>query len=565
MFQRSVQLRDCLLRHVKLVLAGLCVLAVTACRESLEPTPADTADVVTHGNRPQALVAAGDRDGEQLFRSLAKVAPSSAGFYYDGAGTIIVKVKDARDDGASTAFIRELISRHPGLNPGGGKLLQGIRIERAEFTFDELSAARDEVSDRLLGKVLGVFSVDLDERNNRISVATEGGHAAATSKASSVLALTAINPRLIRFESKQGSGYRPDFAPPTTLQSSSTDPLAGGLQIFRYGTSYACTLGFVAQRDGVLGFVTASHCTSDFYWMDYSQFAQTQPSPIIGTEAADAPAYWCGLIKCRGADAAFIASSLQLPMAIGKILRPISTGSITVDSARPYFTAIYYQDDVLLGQIVDKVGRTTGWTSGYVNYTCVDFYLVEGGTPYIVRCAAQGTYPADAGDSGAPIFIRVPGHPAIQGSELPGAPFWTDEFVSLVGTHSGRAFGEKYFSKLGRIKSDLGGSWTVTAPVPPLPVAPLSVFISGPVDVVSSPSCHLRYVAYATGGAWNTYSYTWTTDGTVLSQDGREMLLAFPSAGAHVLTVTVSDANGSTVGHSLDIIAGPSGMECQTI
>ncbi|MHB1312243.1 MAG: hypothetical protein ACYC3L_09520, partial [Gemmatimonadaceae bacterium] len=346
--------------------------------------------------------------------------------------------------------------------------------------------------------------------------------------------------------------------------SPSTDPLAGGLQIVRYGTTDGCTLGFVAQRNGVLGFVTASHCTSDFYGMDYSQFTQTPPSPIIGQESVDPASYQCGLIQCRGSDAAFIASSLQLPMTVGKILRTIP-GSITVDTARPYFTAIYYQDDVLLGQIVDKVGVTTGWTSGYVSYTCADFLVFEAGIPYIVRCAAEGTYPADKGDSGAPIFVRVPGHPQIQGSELFGAPFWTDEFVSLVGTHSGRAFGEKYFSKLGRIKSDMGGSWTVTAPVPPLPAAPLRVFISGPIDVLSSPSCHLRYVAYATGGAWNTYSYTFTTDGTVLSQDGREILLAFPSAGAHYLTVTVSDADASTVGESLDIIAGPSGMDCQTI
>lgn len=565
MFQRSVRSRVRHVRTMRPVLVGLCAFAIAACRDSLEPTPADEASqVASNTNRRGTLVVAADRDGEQLFRALAKVAPSSAGFYYDDGGTIIVRVKDPGDDLASTSFISELLNRNPGLSPGGGRRYLGIRVERAEYSFVELSAVRDEVSDELLGKVAGVFSVDLDERNNRIAVATEASDAAASSKASRVLALKAIDPRLIRFEAKQGSPFRTDFAAPTTLQSPSTDPLAGGLQIVRYGTSTGCTLGFVAQRNSVLGFVTASHCTSDFLWVDYSQFTQTPPSPIIGTETVDAPAYWCGAIKCRGSDAAFIESSLQLPMTVGKILRTTSTGSINVDLARPYFTAIYYQDDVLLGQIVDKVGITTGWTTGYVNYTCVDFYLWEGGIPYVVRCAAEGTYPADKGDSGAPIFVRVPGHPAIQGSELPGTPFWTDEFVALVGTHSGRAFGEKYFSKLGRIKSDLGGSWTVTAPVPPPPAAPLSVFIHGPVDVLSSPSCNLRYVAYATGGAWNTYSYAFTTDGTVNWEDGREVLLAFPSAGTHYLTVTVTDGNASTVVQTLEIVAGPSGMECQT-
>ncbi len=182
-----------------------------------------------------------------------------------------------------------------------------------------------------------------------------------------------------------------------------------------------------------------------------------------------------------------------------------------------------------------------------------------------IRCGAQGGYNANGGDSGAPIFIRVPGHPQIQGSELPGAPFWTDEFVSLVGIHSARAFGEHFFSKLGRIKSDLGGSWVVTAPVPPLPPAPLSVYITGATDVLSSPSCHLPYVANATGGLWNTYSYSFTTDGTVLTQSDRELILAFPTAGSHNVNVTVTDANGATATHFLELVAAPSGMDCNTI
>lgn len=254
-------------------------------------------------------------------------------------------------------------------------------------------------------------------------------------------------------------------------------------------------------------------------------------------------------------------------MYVGRILRTVSQGSglKDVNQSRPYFTAIYSQDDVILGQQVDMIGITSGWTTGSVYNTCIDQLMNRELVMYQIRCAAQGGYNANSGDSGAPIFIRVPGHPEIQGSELPGAPFWTDEFVSLVGIHSGQAFNMHFFSKLGRIKSDLGGSWTVTAPVPPLPNAPLSTYITGPTDVLASSSCNLRYVANATGGAWNTYSYTFNTSGTIKYLGGREAIIAFSTNGSHFVSVNVVDANGHAASHNLTLVAGPSGMDCNTI
>lgn len=561
-------------RHTFLSVLAMCAISVTSgCRDTLQPTVPTVDRRATLGSAVD--LDPSNRDGEQVFRALAKTAPSSAGFYYDEGGILVVRVRDSRDDAASLAFVRALMQQHPGYNPGAGRLARGFRIERADFTFAELAAVRTAASDNVLGQVSGIVSVDLDERANRVTLGTQGTSEAALSsrsEANRVLALKAIDTRLLAYKALPNTPSGLDFAPPYSLQSASSDPLAGGQQIIRYGTNEGCSLGFVAQRDGVLGFVTASHCSSDMFTLDFSQFTMLPGTiPIIGTEAVDAVWYQCGFpvsYRCRGADATFIASSGQLPMSVGKILRTVSigSGSIIVDSPpRAYFTAIYSQDDVILGQIVDMVGRTSGWTTGSVYQTCVDYFVTYNLTMHQIRCGAQGGYNANGGDSGAPIFIRVPGHPQIQGSELPGAPFWTDEFVSLVGIHSAHAFGEHFFSKLGRIKSDLGGSWVVTAPVPPLPPAPLSVYITGATDVLSSPSCHLRYVANATGGLWNTYSYNFTTDGTVLTQSDRELILAFPTAGSHNVNVTVTDANGATASHFLELVAGPSGMDCNTI
>lgn len=549
-----------------MTLALAVAVIASACRDSLGPTADNAAARVTLAEPAKGGLSS-VHDGEQLFRNLAVVATSSAGFYYDEHGSLIVRVRDSKDDAASISYLRELLQKNVGLNPGAGRFARGIRIERAQYTYSELAGLRDRLSDNLLGTIAGVSMIDLDERANRVAVISSEDVPTAAADARRTMALLSVNEKMVELRTRRGLPFKPDFAPPSTLQGATTDPLAGGLQIVRNVTS-ACTLGFVAQRNGVLGFVTASHCTSNFLGGDNTQYTQTGSSTVIGQESVDPAPYPCSyplVYQCRGSDASFFASSLQHPMTVGKILRTTGYGSLTINASKPYFTAISYQDDVILGQIVDKVGRTTGWTSGYVSNTCIDLVVFQNGVAHQIRCSVEGTYPADNGDSGAPVFVRLPGHPEIQGSELPGAPFWTDEFVSLVGTHSGRAFGEKYFSKLGRIKSDMGGSWTVTAPVPPPPPAPLSVYVTGPVDVLTSPNCNLRYVANATGGVWNTYSYTFTTSGTVKYVSGREIIVAFSTNGTHHISVAVTDANNTTVNHSLQLIAGPSGMDCNNI
>ncbi len=561
-------------RHSLSMAALLTPLFLQACRdlpERVGPTEPPPKSVVV-----QDIDDVG-RDGEHLFRSLSRVAPSSAGFYYTEDGTLVVRVRDAKDDVASLAFVRDLVRANPGYNPGGGKLARGFRVERSEYTFVELANIRNQISEKVLGSVVGVVTVDLDERANRVVVGTQSTAdrlPLTQAEVQRALGASSATERLVTYKLQQKSQYIAHSAPPLTLTSGSSDPLAGGQQIVRGGSLDGCTVGFVAQRNGILGFVTASHCSSMMFFPDFSQWSMLPNSPpVLAMESVDPSYYTCGIAayNCRGADALFASSTGQHPMAVGKILRTVSlgTGLLDVNQSKPYFTAIYSQDDVLLGQNVDMIGRTSGWRTGNVVSTCIDQLMVpnwpQSTSTYQIRCAAQGSYAADGGDSGGPMFIRVPGHPEIQGSELPGAPFWTDEFVSIVGIHSGHAFGMRFFSKLGRIKSDLGGSWVITAPVPALPAAPLSTFVTGSTDVLASSSCNLRYVANATGGLWNTYSYTFNTSGQIKFQNGREIIVAFASNGSHHVSVTVTDGNNNTVSHSLTLIAGPSGMDCNTV
>jgi hypothetical protein len=73
----------------------------------------------------------------------------------------------------------------------------------------------------------------------------------------------------------------------------------------------------------------------------------------------------------------------------------------------------------LTGEIVWKVGATTGTTNGRVTATCVDVRVInEPG----VLCAQAGTYHADHGDSGSPVYMPYD----------PGNPNFTPRWVGIL-------------------------------------------------------------------------------------------------------------------------------------
>ena len=67
------------------------------------------------------------------------------------------------------------------------------------------------------------------------------------------------------------------------------------------------------------------------------------------------------------------------------------------------------------GQLVDKVGRTTGWTRGQVSNTCVNTGV--SGTSIVLLCqtwveSIGGGAIVAGGDSGSPTFIDLGGNNA---------------------------------------------------------------------------------------------------------------------------------------------------------
>ncbi len=133
----------------------------------------------------------------------------------------------------------------------------------------------------------------------------------------------------------------------------------------------------------------------------------------IGYEAREAP-YWttgsCPAMKrCLIAAAALVRLTQVVSYSFGKIAHPTfrgigtDTGSITFTHLSPNFEiTAKAPGHPLAGTFLNKVGRRTGWTGGWVSGTCVstgvyqsDFYMV---------CQDKVAARVDPGDSGSAVF-----------------------------------------------------------------------------------------------------------------------------------------------------------------
>jgi hypothetical protein len=199
-------------------------------------------------------------------------------------------------------------------------------------------------------------------------------------------------------------------------------PLEGGLQIaFRRSGQAAdrfsaCTLGFNALlNDGTRAVITNSHC-SDRSW-DFDNTTYYQPVPgferYLGYEYRDPNGTSCGFLSpnvCRDADAAamYVDPLVQthlgyLARTVNRVQGPWEAGSLSIDGSNPRFSVSGKQSWVSNGQVVDKVGRTTGWTHGGVFAACEDVSVGYRSWSKL-RCQALATLTARPGDSGSPVF-----------------------------------------------------------------------------------------------------------------------------------------------------------------
>lgn len=446
------------------------------------------------------------RDEEGDFAELARVAPSSAGFYFDTDGRLAIRVRDASDNNAALSAASTLVAQKR-ISRDGTQRGVSYRLVSASFTFRQLAEWRDLAFDNVLLAVPDVYSLDLDEVRNRVAIGVSPDNYSVV-RATALRRLTSlgVDPDALVFDSVGKPVSDVLLSPPPTLNHESSDPLAGGLRVDIYHPAFppypaelvACTLGFVAARNGQLGFVTASHCTDNTFgvFLDPDPAYQLYTPPrLVATEAVDPDGSSCGAgQECRFSDAAFFASNLAVPMRVGTIHRTYF-GSTGIDPGDAYwYVTAQENNDVFVGQEVHKVGRVTGTTSGTVLTTCSDVYLAGGAS--VMICGYAASYGRNAGDSGGPVFQYDFGS--------------CQRCVRLVGTHSGTRLwphdNDAVFSKLYRIKSDLGGTWSVLfTPGLAAPSIGGSITNGRPVLSWSSVPGATRYDVYRGGGSYYQY------------------------------------------------------------
>ncbi len=272
--------------------------------------------------------------------------------------------------------------------------------------------ALEVLHERLLPlfEMAGVVFTDADESTGRLVVGVSNSEIPALVRER--LPLLGISSQVVDFVETD------PIVQVTTLRDS-VRPVIGGMQI-RWSNSL-CTLGFSAYRNGVQGFVTNSHCSSKQGSVDGTKYYQPLnqvDSEFIGTETVDPPFFKGGKAcprgkQCRYSDSIFSEGASGVSFDLAKVAKTdgVNTGSLTIGSSGTARFFISEKGTATLGTVVNKVGRTTGWTQGTIKNKCAN--VAVSGTSIVNLCQdiVENTSATivGGGDSGSQVFVPVSG------------------------------------------------------------------------------------------------------------------------------------------------------------
>ena len=400
-----------------------------ACSDSNQPVgPTDQSDA----SNPPMTSRVASQGGPEDPVALGRTVPGFGGFFLDAQGNPTVYLKDAGRRGAAEQALAPWLGSH-GLHGSQMKVLH------ADFDWAELEDWHAKGSPVALA-VRGAVYADADESTNRLKIGIERG--ASAGEVRQALARLGIPAAAVTVEETD------PIIQLATLQSQ-VRPVVAGLQINFPG--FLCSIGFNATRSGTAGFVTASHCTTTQggventpYWQPLQSSSPTQ----IATETAD-PTYTTGGAcpagrRCRRSDASFARYINSTTNTRGGIARTGSTrkNDLTI-TGNWTITADAPSSSFAIGAVVNKVGRTTGWSQGRVTQTCVDVNV--SGSTITQLCQTIVSATVGAGDSGSDVFSIGTGSSV------------TLDGVLWGGSSNGKTF---VFSPLANVKGELGALTT---------------------------------------------------------------------------------------------------------
>lgn len=401
------------------ILAIPAVLAACADRDDTPVSP----DAARQAALPEQ--AQGKARGiHAKFAEIERQVPGFGGYFIDAEGNLSAYVTDPRSEAAARAALQPVQRARPASARGknGGE----IRIHQGKYAYSQLSAWNERLPRVLSTK--GVVFTDLDEAANRLRVGVENAGLETAVR-------TQARQLGIPDAALEVSVAEP-FQRHQTLQNV-VRPLRGGIQI-NYG-NFLCTLGWVVRdAANTLAYLTNSHCTNIQGGVEGTQHHQPLAPNLIGTEYAD-PVYFVGGAcpagqRCRYSDSSLGAITPVLGLGHGGVAQTLGWGSITIAAL---FNTGAEQAFPTQGQVLDKIGRTTGWTWGAVSATCVNVAVF--GTNITLLCQDIVNAPSGGGDSGSPVFVY--GGPTLAN---PAGILWGGNNTSFV------------FSAVGNIEFELG-------------------------------------------------------------------------------------------------------------
>ncbi len=406
---------------VHLLVTGAIVLAA-GCNDRPEPVAPelDASDLA-----PAAVVQGGTPNPI----ALARAVPGFGGLFLDGDGTPTVYLTNpgqrAAAERALGAFMRDR-----GFAPAQ------LRVRQGAFGYLELDRWHNRIYPEVLAFDDVVFT-DVDAMSNRVRIGVE--HAGAAGRVRATLARLGVPDDAVIVLETGPIGFA------ATLQEYNR-PVAGGLQI-HFG-NYLCTLGFNVSHSQGSSFVTNSHCTNKQGGTEGTQYYQPTSSTagsFIGTEADDPTYFKRGACpagrQCRYSDSSRALYTGGASFALGSIARTASRGTYSGSlSITGSFSITAERADPVAGEVVNKMGRTTGWTYGTVTGTCANVNV--SGSNITQLCQSLVDAGVGGGDSGSPVF-----HWSGSGDNV------TLYGILWGGNSAGTLF---VFSPLSGIRRDLG-------------------------------------------------------------------------------------------------------------
>lgn len=340
-----------------------------------------------------------DRDAEMV--SQTESYPGFAGVYRED-GELVVALEGTA--GLSTAAQEDLIGTLAEMS-GADLAVENVAIRTGfTYTFAELHEWHRLLSDEFLA-LDGAAYTDLSESTNAVVLAGDEPASLAQSMEAAIRehAIPRSAVSFIEAEPEELASLRNRWR-----------PVRGGLEVQTPGSGN-CTLAFNVIRGGLDGFVTASHCSSVWGANDLGDLHQPNlvENDTISVLGDIDPGYTSTIPGCpagrfcRYSDATYYMERAGVTATLGAIARPNSQGDFS-DYTGLNFTITAVHPFPFVGDPAEKVGRTTGWTVGQVTETCLILNVADSNRTHV--CSDRASFNVTGGDSGAPVFARLPGN-----------------------------------------------------------------------------------------------------------------------------------------------------------